>query len=495
MDIQKIHFLLSMQKELNKLEKSKQPFKKVERLKRQFYQLFHLEELINTDRLIIEDLQDFLLLKNGEYFTVEFIDGKGKEIEQVIRLKNSEMQLVVVIRDGSPIPHKSLTFDKKQVLERFWKLETITSKEEDDFDYFMKKNKINALWKLDKQKMLPSIFNNLQTHFLSDDLEESDEKRSIRSENGLGEKKIHSPKDVAQFFKLFRQPNAFKFLTHDWDRRDKTFNRDELYDTFYNTFEAATKKYNITRQLYSRVQNYIRGNSWFIFNNEKKVNIEWGWNHYELINWSRKNPGLHPIRNTQFKNEMIEPFKQSIEIKNNGQLTFMIEGILQRNFTGSFKSKQIKLINLEKANFYTDYYTLESAFKHILEGVFERFAPEHTLEISFDRKYKKGYILNIITILHKNSKPNRDSNIKGLLKNNLRSVENLLFGLCDWSIEADFDDNFTRVDILKEGMTGETYQTSKNYKYIGGLRLNEEEFKGQAENPLEGFKHILTFYY
>ncbi len=310
----------------------------------------------------------------------------------------------------------------------------------------------------------------------------------------------HLPKEVASFFRLFVDPDAFKFLTHDWAGYDvRRYNYQKVRKKAIQVFDEKTKSYAIPKQLYKRLEAFLKSEAadWFYFKNGKTHRPKLGWSAPKVRAWCEQNKGFHPVRNEEFSEQMIQPFKRSIEIKNNRDLNYMVQRNLKlklgKNYINEF---DIKYINLEKANFYTDYFIIEAALQHILQAIKERAnAPyKKRMILEVKRSVISGFRQYQFIITHLHSKPNCPADLSFLLKNDLRTIENLLFGLCDWSIEAHFEDGYWRIPILYEGLKKVLVTDQHgNKKYKIDRKSQPNNRLPLDQKPL-GFKHVLTFY-
>lgn len=289
----------------------------------------------------------------------------------------------------------------------------------------------------------------------------------------------HKPKQTLSFLKLFDTSKGIKFLTHDWN--DNDFNREKLILTVRKEFEDAKKQYSIPNTILSRFQNFAfeENPKWFIFENGIKHDFELGWSSKKIIEWCNNpmNKGISPFRNYEFLDKMIMPFKHSIEIRK-GDLPKILEYILK---------EQLKLYNdfnitmsVKNAQFYTEV----EEFVRGLRCLFKPFSDIaksnncYDIDINYVKKQENDLSVRVITITHKNSRPGKSSNDDDLLKGDLKEAKAFFTGLCNWSIEAEFEDGMKRVDLLNDNKVakGEGFDS---------IDIIKEE---------KGFTHILSFY-
>ena len=284
----------------------------------------------------------------------------------------------------------------------------------------------------------------------------------------------HKPKDTLAFLKLFDTSKGIKFLTHSWN--DKEFDREAIVATAKKEFEAAKKIYSIPDAILSRFENFAfkEKPEWFFYKNGKKQPYTLGWSSKEVIDWCNApmSKGKSPYADPDFFDDMIEPFKHSIEIRLDDlpQILHVLKKQLKQQ-----DDKFNITINVENAQFYTNVDEFERGLQ-CLFNTFSQKAKENNcydIDISYEKKWDDN--LCVIIITHKGSLPKKHSEDNTLIKGDLAEVRKHFTGLCDWSIEAKFLDGLKRIIILEDG----------NFKTPEVKEIKKEEI---------GFTHILTFY-
>jgi len=286
-----------------------------------------------------------------------------------------------------------------------------------------------------------------------------------------------NPKDVADFMSLFNNRDGLKYLTHDFDE-DSGFEIESFLQEAESVFKRKTKELKIPTSLYEIVNQFAfePAPSWTSYDNSfrpKKINI--GWSNEEWINWSKTNQ-LHPISNQKFENT-INDFRKLIRIER-PLLKKIVGDLTDKVFGSTIQEYEHKAYDLEKADFYTHVTFLRSALKTIFELI-KKYNESKKFKIELKREPEGDYFLRKILITHYNSYPSKELDL--LLnewnsdKGSIGKIRNYLNGYCYWSIETKIENKPIKINILKD-------EKNPSYQAI-------------ADSSIEGFKHILTFYY
>lgn len=290
---------------------------------------------------------------------------------------------------------------------------------------------------------------------------------SIKKNNTVTE--YSNPKNVADFMSLFDDPKGLKYLTHDFDESDQVFHIDEFLKLANDVFSQNTRNRSIPKSLWAIVNEFAfsKTPSW-------NKGCTDGWSTEERILWSRKEK-KHLKRNTSFS-KTIESFRKLTRIEA-PELKYILTNIIEEKLGDRYSDFKIRLIDCEKADFYTHVNYFKEAVKLILDGCYKRVSVSDEISVIYERSYDEKYRKRIIKITHVNSfpvKPLEEFLLdlqKG--KGELADVQNKLQGYCDWSVESIFDGVPITVNILNE------FQEIKTNHLI--------------DAPI-GFSHILTFY-
>lgn len=312
------------------------------------------------------------------------------------------------------------------------------------------------------------------------EIEKKDNNIQESAHNILEEEKIkekgrpHAPKDTASFLSLFNNPNGFKFLTHDFDP-DSDMNYNKLMKQVNEQFKNATSKYMIPHSLYALMSTFIYGGidkdgkerAWTDCDGKKHksnyANKQWE-------DWSINNPNVHLLSNEEISKEILK-FRSSIRL-----VKPVLCDIIRRQ-----ESKHSNLIiqteNLEKADFYTYVWALESGIKRILDDMALYADKAPNVKIAFERSFGDDYSKRIIKITQLGS---TSSSIDDVLKKfnmgggAFSEIKKFFRGYCNWSVESIWDGNAKRWNILKDSS------------------IDEIEDLETARVP--GFTHILTYF-
>jgi len=292
---------------------------------------------------------------------------------------------------------------------------------------------------------------------------------------------LSNPKHVADFMSLFNQREGLKYLTHDYDESSE-FDIDQFLRSANNVFVEYTRKLNIPTSLWRIVKQFAfdsKQTAWTSISSDYKsfVPIKIGWATKELREWSKKNK-LHPIRNEEYE-KIITDFKKITRIES-PNLEKLINQTIEETFKSDIVSFNIDKIDLQKADFYSHVGFLKKAFEAIFEEIKKRSdSPDKKrITIKYERAISDdGYYIREVKILHHQSYPEKE--LKLILdewhhKGNMGKIKQNLIGYCHWSVETLIEGSGQRVNILRENHVA-AYEAT--------------------ENNVEGFTHILTFYY
>jgi len=289
---------------------------------------------------------------------------------------------------------------------------------------------------------------------------------------------LHRPKDVAEFMKLFDDANDLKYLTHDYDETDKTFDIHGFLSHAKTKFDLYAKKYTIPPSLWRIINEFAfkEEPSWFA----GKV-IKEGWSSPKWVTWAESKG--HPAKDRSFE-EIIQAFKQYTRVK--GSLQRIVQSAIDKKFKDRKPLFNFTYVDLDILDFYTHVGVLTTALENLFDEICERDdCPNIRIEGTRNAKGSGGYRERIITIFQENSYPINKTLDEFLEKYKQRGgylseVRPKLFGYCDWHIETVWDGKPVRLTLLKEGMKTTSIDV-------------EVEELNTVVRP--GFSHILTFYF
>lgn len=302
---------------------------------------------------------------------------------------------------------------------------------------------------------------------------ENEQEESIKAKHS----KMHKPKDVADFMKLFNDPDELKFLTHDFDLPDQKFDARSFLFKARNVFSDYTRKYEIPDSLYQVIRNFAfeKSPKWW-FNGQT---IKQGWSTPEWLAWSEQYG--HPLNNSDFATT-IQSFREVTRIKSWATpLQKIVKSAVNKKLNFSFK---LEYIDLNNADFYTQADYLRKALEEIFEEI--RQYPDCPLvSIKYDRQTVDNYRHRIIKICQHGSYSNKPlqeviEKYRQQKGGQLGTIRKNLFGYCDWHIETIWAGQSARVHFLREPMISNDV---------------EVEIEDLDERELPGFTHTLIFYY
>ena len=301
----------------------------------------------------------------------------------------------------------------------------------------------------------------------------------ILENNEKEEKEIdlskHKPIDVTRFLLNFRSSEGLKFLTHDYDKSDSFFDYNIILAIAKKEFNDLSSQFVIPPSLWARINQFAFGDTKNVWR-FNKVSYKLNWQSPELLSWMEANPITHPINNEVFERGFITPFKKSIEIKS-PDLEYIFKNKLAENLASKYLSFDIELVDLDKANFYTNVDALQVGISYIFKSINQRFKNSNKIRVEFSRKADEEGRKRIIKIIHLGSNCDKPLDKNDLFQGDLLEAEKALFGICDWSIISKSpDDSVNKLNVLFD---------------INSGKIPKEKIE---ESLIEGFTHVLTFY-
>lgn len=284
-----------------------------------------------------------------------------------------------------------------------------------------------------------------------------------------------NPKHVAEFMALFNQRDGLKYLTHDIDGSE-SFDYNKVLAIVRKVCTENFEEKEIPSTLRELLNQFIfdENPSWKAFDKDyNEIDIASGWSSKE---WAETKKGsLHPIRQPQSA-EIIRTFKRVTRVESP-----YLETLVKKVFADD--NLEIETKDLSKADFYTHVGEFKAALETIFEEIQKRADNDEKKKVSVNyiRETSSDFFVRKIYITHHNSFPTRDDKdalIKEWLSFNkgcMAKIATHLQGYCHWSVETRINDDPVRVNILRE-------QEIEPHESIDG------------EN-VDGFTHILTFYY
>jgi len=292
-------------------------------------------------------------------------------------------------------------------------------------------------------------------------------------------KPLPRPQETKGFLSLFNNSKGLKYLTHkfnDITPPDYT----EFMALCKEEFDQGQKKYpNVPTALLERIQQYTFASApeWFTRKGEEKNYHHMGWSEPKFVEWYQKS-SLHPASNAKWNQEMILPFKHTIEVRA-GYLPAIIDEAITLALGDSRSSFDIQISNdtIKVAEFYTDVDRFQLALYHIFSTIKTHGEANfcYGLTIDFIKEKSGSTHIKKLIITHVDSEATKPANDEGFIKGDLNTIKTLLWGLCNYNIEAKFPDGFQSKTILADKQN------------LG--KSSEEE-----EKHIKGFTHILKFY-
>ncbi|GHT20784.1 hypothetical protein AGMMS4957_08600 [Bacteroidia bacterium] len=309
---------------------------------------------------------------------------------------------------------------------------------------------------INRHKLAVSDFNKAKE--LNPNIEDLDNEDHADNDQG-------NPKDVTEFMSLFNQRDGLKYLTHDFDEGG-AFDIEAFLLKAKDVFTTHSQL-SIPKDLWVLLNQFAFSTAVDDFQNSP---IASGWSTPEWIEWSKKN-GLHPIRNDKFK-QIINDFRQATRIES-PMLEELVNDIVYDVL--DVEKFEIETKDLSKANFYTHV----GSFKAALEAIFEEIKnlahsdDKRKITIRYERDTMGDYFIRKVLITCHDYVSPEELNV--LLKEwETGKIKSKLQGYCHWSVETMIEDKPVKINILRDKRA-----------------LKSEKL----ETAIEGFTHILTFYY
>ena len=306
-------------------------------------------------------------------------------------------------------------------------------------------------------------------------------------EKPLAVLKNHKPKETKLFLSLFNNSEGLKFLTHKFNDGKRKY--DGFIELCKSEFDDGKRDYpNVPDAVLRRIEEFAFAPNpeWFVRKGNETIFPKKGWAEASFTEWYNKDINIHPGFDSKWNTEMIIPFKESIEVRA-GNLKRIIDEIL---ITGLGISKSNFIItlseqNINTAEFYTDVDKIKLALSHIIATIKDMANNNfcYEIEIDFINETLNGGNYKMLVITHLNSEPTKHSNDKDFVKGDMKTIQSLLWGLCNYEIEAKFPDGVRKKIILTDN-----YKDYKKYVDKGeSIPINDSM-------KVKGFTHILKFY-
>lgn len=237
-------------------------------------------------------------------------------------------------------------------------------------------------------------------------------------------------------------------MTHKFN--DGKRNYYSFIDLCKQEFEKAKEEYkNVPNALLSRIEefSFSENPKWYVRKGNNKIYPRKGWSEKSFVEWYKKDTSIHPGLDAKWNKEMIIPFKETVEVRA-GNLTGIINEAIALALGGSSdnfivnKNKE----ELDLAEFYTDVDMFQQAIFHVISTIKDRAEKNFCFEIkvNYENQTLAGGDFKVITITHVNSEATKNSNDPSFAKGDLKTIQNNLWGLCNYDIIAKFPDGIKR---------------------------------------------------
>lgn len=312
--------------------------------------------------------------------------------------------------------------------------------------------------------------------------EVKDEGENIEVENKSTEIYYKKIDVLPKFLKSLNTGTFTKYLTHKIDSDDFSILSEELKGEYIyekhlekirENFSILTEKYNIDKQIYTKINTYINGgeNGW------SEDDIQMNWSHPELLKWVKAHPNTPPASDEDLEKEsftfksrdeiisfsdLIIRFKNQIHIRRENPLKNIVRKA-NRNFKLNIEFDKID----DKINFYTDVEKLIQMFKICFSWIKESEEPEKNviINLKLDDNYIYIYVHHLSSIFGQNKNTLRF----GKSSINLMQKAN---GVCNISIITNFSEN--EYEELPIWQYGRKIEKNNNYDKVIDTNTNKE---------------------
>ena len=413
-------------------------------------------------------------MNNKITFITELLNSKKIEASQKERLfmltanelKKSTETDEIILAEIEAIKKQLANFDKREVIN----LENENQFNEDIIDDF--------------ESNMPIRINNINLPEIAK-VNFSNENRQL---DNILVNNYMSPKDLKDFLIDYNQNDVLKYTCHllDGDALIKinSLTKTEEYD-FKKHLKIINKEFfNLVSKYKEKINKNIHGLIGEYLNNYSKNGwssdkIKITWSSLELLEWAKLNPGKCPnpdptlnsipfnfqpfkINNQQTRlqnfNDIVLHFKSLFHIRRDNSLKAAIE-LVNNNYFLEIDEIDCSGIR-ENIEFFTDIDKVKQAYKKIIEMCNEfhnKINP--TVKPVFSISLKEDNDAIIFSIHHKNSIFGKTSKntISRQGEKTSRLIENLINGVCDLFLKADFgNEDYAEINLwngLKKEIT------------------------------------------
>lgn len=287
-------------------------------------------------------------------------------------------------------------------------------------------------------------------------------------ENSKKHPKIHNPKFTAEFLSLFNRRDGFKYLTHNYDNSGLTL--EDVVNRAKIEFNRYNNSKDLPESLRALMNRFINGGGEWMDSEGKKCAEGYSTSNWHT--WSVRNGNLHPIMDIGGYENIIQRFRHTIRVVA-PDLQNIVESI-EKNYP-MFK---FELINLNKADFYTNVYILRRGLSELIKDMADH-KENNNIRIEYKPGFDGDFFIRQIIITQMNSMSHKSITevIDKFNSGGGSFYENAdkITGYCNWSVESLWDGKPYRWNILKED--------------------NVQDYEEIDKHNVLGFSHILTFYY
>jgi len=292
------------------------------------------------------------------------------------------------------------------------------------------------------------------------------------------------PQNLTNFLHDYNKNEVLKYTCHKIDS-DAMKSICELlkiknYDFIKHKRLISNEYFKLQDKYKGVINSNIKGKIGEYLNNYKNKNKGWSedsilitWSSEELVKWSKENPGKCPSpdnldyngfefspielnNGTSLNNfrDIVLHFKKQIQFRESNSLKSNLEEVsFEFNETSHFNFDDVR----ENIEFFTDTEKVKQAFRKIIEMTESYFKEtEKTEKPNFKVQLVEDSKLPIIVFSIHNTNSRFGKSLENLkdrlgLGEKTEPLINLINGICDFSITADFGTNeYAEVDVWRE---------------------------------------------
>ena len=331
----------------------------------------------------------------------------------------------------------------------------MNQKELKEFIYFFTHNKnLTKVQQLKRDELLVRDCGRKST-----DAESTEKKK--QSDKTL---RLHNPRGIIRFLRLFSVDDTLKWFTHKWDNNAKILSLETLFANLtinnnnLSDYCFGLENQGITAKLYYHVWNFIRpdksSNNVVYDQFGEKFDTTWA----DLKEWCKENPGRWPdsfiTPSGKSFDTIITRFKRTIEFRTDcstaDKFGAQVRELINRTILGSVKvefTKRYRELGRDLC-LYCNVNDLFAGIKEICVWVSSYKSKGEKLIV--DMEYYETYYL--LTLFHEGSYFSGSQDKLCGLSGNFKNIREKLFSVCDFTMSSTLNGESVDVIALSDEM-------------------------------------------